>query len=95
MSDDLTWDLPTRLEEGRTNGSHLRWQVTPIHKEAAATIRQQQETIERLRTALEQIATHRYDSRAGWGVEDWERFWFNLYLQHKDKARAALENTND
>lgn len=38
MSDEQQYDLVTRLREGRTNGTALRWQVFAIHLEAADEI---------------------------------------------------------
>ncbi len=38
-------DLIARLREGRTTGSHLRWTVTDIHREAADAIAALQEVL--------------------------------------------------
>ena len=38
MAAKMEWDLVTRLREGRTNGTGLRWVVADIHKEAADEI---------------------------------------------------------
>ena len=45
----MSVDLVVRLREGRSEGSHLRWVVTPIHLEAAAEI-------ERLRRFVQYVA---------------------------------------
>ena len=44
-SKSKTTDLVKRLREGRTDGTSLRWAVTPIHTEAA-------DEIERLRAVM-------------------------------------------
>lgn len=45
---DKQFDLVTRLREGRTNGTDLRWRVTDTHIEAA-------DEIERLRHIIRQL----------------------------------------
>ncbi len=45
-------DLIKRLREGRTEDSHLRWQVTDVHLEAAAALEAKDAEIEQLRAEI-------------------------------------------
>lgn len=51
MSDDLV----TRLTEGRTAGTSLRWTVTDIHREAATALAAKDAEIARLRGIINDL----------------------------------------
>ena len=48
-------DLIERLREGKTQGSHLRWAVTDIHREAADAIAAKDREIAELRLSVQTV----------------------------------------
>ena len=52
MAKEKTYTIQERLREGRTDGTALRWMVTPIHTEAADVIDALVEDKERDRIAI-------------------------------------------